>query len=174
MNESPGQVAQKRMGATMLTLMWILFLLLLMYLFDGFLANKSPPIPEPMTVTNTTNSPEVRLQRTREGHYLSTGAINGSPVIFLLDTGATHVVIPLHIANRLGLEAGQTNHSITANGTVTTYATELDRISIGTIELRHISAAINPNTHEDVILLGMTFLKHLEFSQRGDTLTLKP
>ena len=53
------------------------------------------------------------------------------------------------------------------------FLTRLDSISIGDIEIRDIRATINPNTDDDDILLGMTFLKHLEFTQRGNTLTLR-
>jgi len=164
---------QKRMGAFMLTIMWILFLIILMFFFDGFLKKQQNPNQIINAYTNSENFNEVRLQRNREGHYLSSGTINNTTVIFLLDTGATNVVIPFHIAENIGLETGHKTYSVTANGTVSTYATRLDRISIGAIEIREVGASINPNTDEDVILLGMTFLKHLEFTQRGDTLTLR-
>ena len=164
---------QKRMGAFMLTIMWILFLIILMFFFDGFLKEQHNPNQVTNAYTDSDNFKEVRLQRNREGHYLSSGTINNTTVIFLLDTGASNVVIPFHIAEKIGLKTGQKTHSVTANGTVSTYATRLDRISIGTIEIREVGASINPNTHEDVILLGMTFLKHLDFTQRGNTLTLR-
>ena len=143
------------------------------YFFDGFLKKQQNPNQIINAYTDSENFNEVRLQRNREGHYLSSGTINNTTVIFLLDTGATNVVIPFHIAENIGLKTGHKTHSVTANGTVSTYATRLDRISIGAIEIREVGASINPNTDEDVILLGMTFLKHLEFTQRGDTLTLR-
>ncbi|HHZ69317.1 MAG TPA: TIGR02281 family clan AA aspartic protease [Methylococcaceae bacterium] len=157
----------------MLTVMWVLFLIILMFFFNGFLKKQYNPNQVTNVYTDSDNFKEVRLQRNRDGHYLSSGTINNTTVIFLLDTGATNVVIPFHIAKKIGLKTGQRTHSVTANGTVYTYATRLDRISIGTIEIHDVGASINPNTYEDVILLGMTFLKHLEFTQRGNTLTLK-
>ena len=49
---------------------------------------------------------QVTLQQNRQGHYVTNGAINGTQVTFLLDTGATQVSIPGHIAETLSLQAG--------------------------------------------------------------------
>ena len=55
----------------------------------------------------------------------------------------------------------------------TSYAATLDRVSVGEIELRDVWAGITPTLQTDQVLLGMTFLKHIEFTQRGDTLILR-
>ena len=117
--------------------------------------------------------PQVVIKRDPHGHYLSHGHINHQPVSFLLDTGATVVAIPQHIAQRLGLRRGAKISAVTANGTVDTYATRLDSIGIGAIELQNVDASINPHSHSDDILLGMSFLRQLELVQKGDTLTLR-
>jgi aspartyl protease family protein len=83
------------------------------------------------------------------------------------------VAVPEHIAQRLQLHKGGAIEVNTANGTVTAYATRLETITLGAIELRKIRASINPSMTDDQILLGMSFLKHLEFTQRGDTLVLR-
>jgi aspartyl protease family protein len=62
---------------------------------------------------------------------------------------------------------------VTANGTIPVYLTTLDRIQIGKIVLYDVRASINPYMDEDEILLGMSFLRHLEFSQRDDQLILR-
>jgi aspartyl protease family protein len=100
------------------------------------------------------------------------GAINDHEVIFLLDTGATQVAIPQAIAKALGLRLGSTHHINTANGTAISYDTMLDSISVGDIELMNVPASVAPGYRSDAILLGMSFLKHIEFTQRGDTLIL--
>jgi len=46
-------------------------------------------------------------------------------------------------------------------------------VSVGNIILRDVSADIAPTMNGDQVLLGMAFLKHLEFTQRGDELTIK-
>ncbi len=116
---------------------------------------------------------EVDLERNRQGHYVVTGEINGTPVEFLLDTGATDVVVPGTVANQLGLRRGARGRAMTANGLVTVYRTTIDRLSIGDIALHDVRASINPAMPPPAILLGMTALKQIEFVQRGDSLTLR-
>lgn len=116
---------------------------------------------------------ELVLKRSRNGHYFFPGAINGQPVTFLLDTGATLVSVPAHLADELGLKAGARQQSATANGTITTRATRLDTLAFGPFDLRGVPASLNPGMGGDQVLLGMSVLKHLEFTQRGDTLILR-
>ncbi len=116
---------------------------------------------------------ELVLKRSRNGHYVFPGTINRRPVTFLLDTGATFVSIPMHLAPRLGLELGARQQAVTANGLVTTRATRLDELAFGPFSLRGLAASLNPGMADDQILLGMNVLRHLEFTQRGDTLVLR-
>ncbi len=116
---------------------------------------------------------ELILKRGRDGHYVFPGTINGRPVTFLLDTGATLVSVPAHLAGELGLKAGARQQSITANGTVATRATRVDALAFGPFDLRGVPASLNPGMAGDQVLLGMSVLKHLEFTQRGDTLILR-
>jgi aspartyl protease family protein len=94
-------------------------------------------------------------------------------VRFILDTGATGVAVPDAVAQRLGLQRGRAFRTQTANGTGTSYAARLDSVSVGGIELQDVPAGITPGLQVDQVLLGMSFLKHIEFTQRGDTLTLR-
>lgn len=116
---------------------------------------------------------ELVLKRSWDGHYVFPGTINGRPVTFLLDTGATLVSVPAHLAGELGLKAGAHQRSITANGTVATRATRVDALAFGPFDLRGVPASLNPGMADDQVLLGMSVLKHLEFTQRGDTLILR-
>lgn len=117
---------------------------------------------------------ELVLQRGRSGHYVFPGEINGRPVTFLLDTGATLVSVPAHLAKELGLEAGAYQQSVTANGTVDTCATQIGVLTFGPFTLSGVRASLNPGMTDDQILLGMSVLKQLEFTQHGDTLVLRP
>ena len=116
---------------------------------------------------------ELVLKRSGDGHYVFPGTINGRPVRFLLDTGATLVSVPAHLAAELGLRAGAMQYSVTANGTVSTRATRLDSLAFGPFDLRDVPASLVPGMTADQVLLGMNVLKHLEFSQRGETLILR-
>lgn len=116
---------------------------------------------------------EVILQRNRMGHYVANGEINNQPVRFLLDTGATSISLPAEVAQRLGLKGTRKHQVETANGTITVSATRLHQVSLGGITLHNVRAHINPHMDGEDVLLGMTFLKHLEMIQRGNTLTLR-
>ena len=116
---------------------------------------------------------ELVLRRDRAGHYRFPGWINGRPVRFLLDTGATQVAIPSAVAERLGLQRGAPIIISTANGRATGHRTRLDSLRLGDIELRDVAALIAPGMDGDEVLLGMSALKQLEFSQKGGTLVLR-
>lgn len=116
---------------------------------------------------------EVVLDRNRQGHYLVVGEINGKDAEFLLDTGATDVVVPEPIAESLGLRKGRAGRAMTANGAVTVYDTKIHELKIGKIRLENVNASINPGMRQHEILLGMSALKQIEFIQRGSQLTLR-
>jgi aspartyl protease family protein len=162
-----------RLGRGMLIGGWLLGLLLLALLFGNLLEQGRNPNRDVSGAITEAGVREVVLQRNRDGHYLAGGQINGQAVEFLLDTGASDVSVPENVARRLGLERGNPRYYNTANGTITAYHTRLPRLGIGTIELHDVRASINPHMGGETILLGMSFLRHLEFTQRGDTLIIR-
>jgi aspartyl protease family protein len=167
--KSPG----KNIGQGMLILCFALGLLTLTAFFDDWLGNQSNPNQRPDFYEDALGNREVVLERNRQGHYVSGGSINGVAVNFLLDTGATDVAIPQEIAHAVNLKPGRSNQANTANGIITVYATEIDILKIGNISLHGIQASITPSMFGDTILLGMSALKEVEFTQRGSTLTLR-
>ncbi|MDG1944665.1 MAG: TIGR02281 family clan AA aspartic protease [Halioglobus sp.] len=164
---------QKRMGTAMQVLAWTVLLALGIFFFSDFLEKQHNPNQSLQTRYTDDGIREVVLQRNKSGHYVTAGKINGKPVTFMLDTGATGVAIPESQAVKLGLRRGAAFPTQTANGMSKSYAATLDRVSVGGIELYDISAGITPGLKTKEILLGMSFLKHIEFTQRGDTLTLR-
>jgi aspartyl protease family protein len=172
----PGQhgtsYTTRRLGGGMIAAAWVAVLAVLTVLFWDRLEHLYNPNREVRSVRTMDGERRVRLAQNRHGHYVATGAINGEPVVFLLDTGATDVSVPAGLARRLGLEAGARALAQTANGVVTTYRTILDRVQLGAIELRGVRAHINPGMNGNDVLLGMSFLRDLEFSQRDGVLTL--
>jgi aspartyl protease family protein len=164
----------QRLGKTMIYLAWLFALGLLTLFFNMVLEEQENPnrqLTEPSP--NTLPVREVVLQRNRSGHYVADGQINGIAVTFFVDTGATMVAIPEKIANRLQLHKGIAMEVNTANGVTTAYATKLDTITLGAIEMYKVRASINPSMSDDQVLLGMSFLKNLEFVQRSDSLILR-
>ncbi|OGU20291.1 MAG: aspartyl protease [Hydrogenophilales bacterium RIFOXYD1_FULL_62_11] len=158
------------MGRGMAWLASVALLGVLYLFFDSNLQARNNPNRELQIAPGA----ELILQRSRDGHYVFPGEINGRPVTFLLDTGATLVSVPAHLAAGLGLEAGAPQQSITANGTVMTRAAQIRMLAFGPFKLSDVRASLNPGMRDDQILLGMSVLKQLEFTQRGDTLELRP
>ena len=122
---------------------------------------------------NDAGQAEVVLKQNRQGHYVTRGTINEAQVVFLLDTGATQVSIPAHIADELQLQSNGSYNVQTANGRVKVYSTVLEQLSIGNIFLYNVAANINPAMKSNEILLGMSALKRVDFSQTGTQLILR-
>lgn len=153
---------------------WVVGLVLLAMFFNGLIGRQENPNPSPVAVLSGGSVPEVRLERNRAGHYVAGGRINGRPVRFLVDTGATEVALPLAMAERLGLSLRPGGMSKTANGMVQTWTTRLDSLDLGGLVARNVRATVLPNMPGDEVLLGMSYLKHLEMIQRDGVLTLRP
>lgn len=148
-------------------IIWLVILMLMIKFFDG-------QIEDLNHIEQYDQGPSTLvLKRATNGHYFARGYINQTPVTFLLDTGATNVAIPLAIANQIGLQRGYQHETITANGRSIAYQTRLDTLEIGNIQLFDVNASIVEGFQGEQILLGMSALKQLEFSQKGDLLTLK-
>lgn len=160
---------QRSIGRGMAWLASLSLLGVLYLFFDSSLQSRNNPNRQLQIAPGA----ELVLQRGRNGHYVFPGEINGQPVTFLLDTGATLVSVPAHMAGRLGLVAGAQQQSITANGTVVTRATQIGQLAFGPFNMTGVRASLNPGMRDDQILLGMSVLKQLEFTQRGDTLELR-
>lgn len=156
----------------MLILAWTSAFALLIYVFSDLLEQQINPNSQPVSET-AGGQITVQLAQNKQGHYVVTGAINDIPVVFLVDTGATDVAIPANLAAELGLVKGRPGLANTANGTVTVYDTRVNKLSIGQITLYNVDANINPGMQSGHILLGMSALKQLEFTQRDNTLILR-
>ncbi len=168
----PGPSSTGKIGTGMTVAACVIALMLASWYFDDFFNREYNPNQD-IATRELDGIKEITLKRNRRGHYVTSGKINNTDVRFMLDTGATHVSIPGDVARQLKLEAGNRQIVNTANGRVYVYATMLDKIQIGDIVLANVRASINPHMRDEDILLGMSFLKHLEFSQRGDELVLR-
>lgn len=115
---------------------------------------------------------QVILERERNGHYMATGAINGNPVKFLVDTGATDVAVSERAARELGLPFGPRIGIMTAAGPAPAWGTRLESVSLGGLLLKDVRATITPGLGQNA-LLGMSFLKHFNIRQEGDRLVIE-
>jgi len=162
-----------KIGKVFVWLAWIIAIILLMFFFEDELDKQYNPNSRPEVSLNSSGQAQVILKQNRQGHYVTKGSINEASVTFLLDTGATQVSIPAHIADALQLESYGSYPVQTANGNVTVYKTKIDQLSIGNIFLYNVAAHINPAMKNDEILLGMSALKQLDFQQTGKQLILR-
>jgi len=113
----------------------------------------------------------VVLEQDRNGHYEAQGQINGQPVTFLVDTGATDVALPESMARALGLEFGPRVQVMTAAGPAGAWVTRLDEVTVGGIRREHVRATITGGEFNG-ILLGMSFLKHYNLQQQDGRLVI--
>jgi len=161
----------RRSGKIMLTIAWLLIMGGVYWFFSGWEAQQVNP--NTARLLNQQQG-ELVLLRNRAGHYVAHGEINGRHATFLLDTGATWVALPTALARELGLKRGAAITLQTANGAAAGYQTRLDSVRLGPIEMRDVGALVADGMDADTVLLGMNFLKRLEFTQRGEQLILRP
>jgi aspartyl protease family protein len=167
----PAVARRRRGGYAMLAIAWLLVFAIGWWWFDAQLERAAHPNPAEALAAGAGG--EVTLRRNRAGHYVAGGEINGTRVTFLLDTGATQVALPPRVASQLGLERGPAVRLVTANGTTTGYRTRLAEVRLGPIVVRDVAAVVAEGLEEPVVLLGMSFLQRVEFTQRGDNLILR-
>ncbi len=162
-----------KMGRNMIWLMWLLILGVVTLFFNDIVDKQKNPNQNNQSSILKNGTEQVILIRNRFGQYITDGKINGQKVVFMIDTGASDISIPIAVANRLNLTQGREVEYETANGTAIAYQTRLDSVSIAGIRKNKVRASINPNVDYEEILLGMSFLKDLEFSQQGKNLIIK-
>ncbi len=162
----------KSIGRTMLIAGWIILFVGLTYIF-GQLQERQYNPNQIHENTGADGISEITLVRNKYQHYVATGKINGSDVIFMLDTGATDVAIPAHLARKLGLKKGTQAVAMTANGRVKVWKSSINILELGPIRLYDVTASLNPGMTGNEILLGMSALKEFELIQRGKELTIR-
>ena len=122
-----------------------------------------------------TESVEVNLLRGDHGHYFGSGTINGYPVDFMVDTGASSIAMNSQQAKRLGLRLNkkQRGRASTAGGMVNTYNVVFDKVTVGGITHYNIPGAVIEGLYPQTILLGNSFLNKVEMSERNGVMVLK-
>ncbi|MHB9878866.1 retropepsin-like aspartic protease family protein [Pacificimonas sp. ICDLI1SI03] len=106
---------------------------------------------------------EMRVRAANDGHFYIRGQVNGAPTSFLVDTGASDIVLSPETAERAGLPAESLNFdgvAMTANGPVRIAAARLDSLQIGPVSRSGVVVSVNEGAL-DQDLLGMSFLNRL-------------
>jgi len=162
-----GSNPDSRLGRRML---WVAALGLLggLYLLFATLENGAGTVSS----VDSNGAAMVVLEQDRNGHYEAEGQINGQPVTFLVDTGATDVALPESAARALGLQFGPRVRVMTAAGPAKAWATRLDEVTVGGIRRQNVRATITDGEFNG-ILLGMSFLKHYSLQQADGRLVIR-
>lgn len=118
---------------------------------------------------------EVRIPRASNGHYMVSGFINGRPVDFMVDTGASSVAMNLNDAERLGVDfrRGKRIRVSTAGGVVQGFEIDLDKLVIGNITTYKVSATVVVGSFPSQILLGNSFLSQIEMTEEQGVMVLR-
>lgn len=117
----------------------------------------------------------INLTKKRDGHFHTVGQVNGRTVNFLIDTGASIVVLSSQDAKRIGLEYehGFLATASTASGDSPMYTIKAERINVGSIEIEDVSVGVIEGRFPITPLLGMSFLGELDMTQTGRSLKLE-
>lgn len=119
---------------------------------------------------------EVQVWRDTTGMYTTVGSINGLPVPFLVDTGATKVAMNSAQARRLGIDYrvnGSPSVVTTASGVERAWSVTLDTVKVGDLELHNVGAVVLDGAQPEKTLLGMSYLGQLEIINAGRLMTLR-
>jgi aspartyl protease family protein len=121
-------------------------------------------------------SSSVTLQADSRGHFVTTIHINGAPVRAVVDTGATAVALNMTEARRLNVNFAGAQRIVmqTANGKRPAWRINLASVQLGEIVLKNIEGTVTEGGAEElpVVLLGMSFLNHLDLQRSGKSLIL--
>ena len=141
--------------------------LLLACLLAGYLIYQHATRPEMEVISAN----EVRLQRHNDGHYHASGSINGTPIKFMLDTGASLVSVSRSVARQAGLECEAPATFTTANGKVEGCVALREEVVFGGYRVFDVDIAIMPGM-DDTALLGMNVLGKFDLRQSDGVLVI--
>jgi len=121
---------------------------------------------------------DIHIPMSQDGHYWVVLDVNGSPVHFVVDTGASHISLRYEDAKSVGLDPDNMDFNQafnTANGISRKAVIKLDRITLESFRLSNIPASVSEKGQLSVSLLGMNFLNELSgFKVENKVLILSP
>jgi aspartyl protease family protein len=135
-------------------------------------ATRIAPAPAPAVlaarplapVAAPANARSIVVPRDGRGHFQVDARVDGRPLSFMIDTGASVIALTASDAGRLGIHPAQSDFVAevrTANGTVRAAPTQLDRVAVGDLVVRDVAAIVLPDEALSDNLLGLSFLSRL-------------
>ena len=138
----------------------------------GYLVTERMMAPPPVVRSLGEGRQELVIPVSRDGHFYLDGAVNGVPLRFMVDTGATYVAVDARFARSAGLPEGLPGYFSTANGTVEGRLVRNQTVKAGVFELSGLTVAVMP-ARDGEGLLGQNFLSRLDVTQTEGTLRLR-
>ena len=115
------------------------------------------------------------IPRGSDGHFRVAGSVNGQPVVFMVDTGASLVVVTDALAQRAGLEGGQVTQFQTANGVRRGRVVKAQSVAVRSFAVSGLSVGVGyTGENAEDALLGQNFLQHFEVQLLRDRMVLRP
>lgn len=119
---------------------------------------------------------QVVIRKNNFNQYRVNGSINGAPVDFLVDTGATTVAMNEMQARSLGLQYkldGERSQVATASGVASSWTVSLNSVKVGEISVPNVKAVVIEGAYPPFVLLGMTYLEYVKMQEHNSILMLE-
>jgi aspartyl protease family protein len=128
------------------------------------------------TIYRESSQTSVSLHKNNRQEYRTRVAINGRSADAVVDTGATSVAMSSAQAEQLGISyaSGDVTAVATAGGVKKAFGITLNRVEVGEIKTQQVRAVVIEGDHPHVILLGMSFLEHINLQEQDNILVLTP
>ncbi len=131
----------------------------------------------PLSMSFGEDGAAVRLDMLANGHFGARAVVDGVPVDFIVDTGATSTVLSAEDARRVGIDPQALDYAIpisTANGVARAARATVDEIGVGPIVRRRLPVLVAAPGALGQSLLGMNFIGSLSgFDMRRDVMILR-
>ena len=122
----------------------------------------------------TTEQGEIVITRSKDGHFRLPGTVNGRPVDFLVDTGASLVTVNARFAQQAGLEGGKGVTFNTANGPMAGRVLRDVPVTAGSLAVGGTDVGVGLETGQDsVALLGQSFLSRFDIELKANQMVLR-
>ena len=149
-----------------IVLFWSALMGVLYLAFDQYLK------PKPSVVTA---HGELVIPRARDGHFYVPGTVNGQPVRFLVDTGASLVTVGEALADKAQLTGGDATTFQTANGALRGRVVRGVTVAVGPVSVTQVRVGVGLFGHDDeAALLGQSFLSKFDVLLQKDQMVLRP
>jgi aspartyl protease family protein len=162
---------RKRMGQALRTAMaWVLIFIGIMAGYGLWADMRQDIMPRQMV----TEAGTLTVPRAPDGHYYLTLQVNGKPVRFMADTGASNVVLSERDARSLGIDPDSLTYlgrAMTANGSVQTARVRLPQVALGPFTDDNVAAYVTSG-EMDISLLGMDYLGQFRIGIEQGKMTL--